>query len=144
MKKILLVAIIFSFCSSCTSLTSINDFDKRRSEPNTKTAVYDQKWDAVYDAILYVMTRSEDRGIKLIYSLYQRDFLKDQKLIVLNYTRLSKGKAMVIFFTPLNEAKTKVEFVEDAHFGKITDNIIKESKYYLQQGAEKYKNMERD
>jgi len=142
MKRILLIAIIFTLCTSCLSLTSINDFDKRRSAADTKRAVYNQKWDIVYDAVLYVMARSENRGINSIYSLYQRDLLKDQRLIVL--TNASYGKAMVIFFTPLNESQTRVEFVESAWFGKIIDNVIKESKYYLEYGPDKYKSMPQD
>ena len=139
-KKYLLILLI-SLCFSCAT---VRDIEIKRDAGKSIVVIYDYNWETVYNAMRYVYRHTEN---KLIATYYPdaMDFTKTEKTIWINDYYVYGCILFGIFFTSINESKTKVEFVkanliENVEiYQQMIDQIIDESKYYLENDPDAYK-----
>lgn len=138
-KKYLIIILVL-LCFSCAS---VRDIENRRKAGKSIIIYYEYDWETVYDAICYISRHSEN---ELVLTLNTMDFAKEEKTIWYDDPLFHKYyKFLGIFFTPINKQKTKVEFVKAylieniEVYHKMINQIIKESKYYLENGSTAYK-----
>ena len=119
-----------SFCAQITILENLKNRGKKSS------VVYEQKWGLVYDAVKLVWRSSSNNNILNMYEKFFVDYQADEKAI---YAFRGSSKAVGVFFEPLSDNKTNVDFV---FYGDglqlIIDNSIDEITYLLKHGSQAY------
>jgi hypothetical protein len=109
-----------------------------RSKGDSIATTYNHDWGNVYDVMKIVLKNDEDLSIYLEKMNCTLEYAKDDKRIWVKMNGLGMGAG--IYFLPLSDSKTKVEFVR-SRFNKIfvsdkeIEQIIKKSMDILNQNA---------
>lgn len=105
-KKVYFLLVIINFCLSCTTL---NDLDMYRSKGDSIVTTYDYDWNNVYDAITIVLNNDESLSLYFNEIGCTLEYTKSEKRIWVKTESLGIGAG--IYFIPLSNSKTKVEYV---------------------------------
>jgi hypothetical protein len=105
-KKVYFLFVIINFCLSCTTL---NDLDMYRSKGDSIVTTYDYDWNNVYDAITIVLNNDESLSLYFNEIGCTLEYTKSEKRIWVKTESLGIGAG--IYFIPLSNSKTKVEYV---------------------------------
>ncbi|MBU1744964.1 MAG: hypothetical protein KJ649_08740 [Proteobacteria bacterium] len=134
-KKVFFLLIITTFCLSCATFY---DIDMYRSKGYSIATTYNHDWENVYDVMKIVLNNDEDLSIYLEKMNCTLEYAKGEKRIWVTIKGLGMGAG--IYFSPLSDSKTKVEFVR-SRFNKIffsdeeIEQIFKKSMDILRQNA---------
>jgi hypothetical protein len=139
MKRLLFLFSVVPILSCAT----VQDIERKRAAGDFIVANYDYNWKKVFNAIEFVFRHSEVFPISERYRAAVIDYAEDEKAIWVKYT-YEGSMDMGIFFVPLGESETKVEFVKGAFTGAAWRTtairyLIDESKFYLENGEEEYR-----
>ena len=119
-----------SFCFQITILENLKNSGKKSS------VIYEQKWGIVYDAVKLVWRQSENNTISYMYEMFFVDYAADEKSI---FAFRGSNKAIGVFFEPLSDNRTNVDFVFYGDALQLTiDNSIEEVTYFLKHGYQAY------
>jgi len=135
MRKKVFILLITASCLSCATL---QDIEMYRSKGDSIATTYNYDWGNVYDVMKIVLNNDEDLSIYLEKMNCTLEYAKDDKRIWVKMNGLGMGAG--IYFFPLSDSKTKVEFVR-SRFNKIfvsdkeIEQIIKKSMDILNQNA---------
>jgi hypothetical protein len=135
MKKIFFFLIISTFCLSCATF---HDIEMYRSKGDSIATMYNHDWENVYDAMKIVLNNDEDFSMYFEKMNCTLEYAKGEKRIWVKMSGLGMGAG--IYFLPLSDSKTKVEFVR-SRFNKIfvsdkeIEQIFKKSMDILKQNA---------
>ena len=132
-NKVFFLFVIINFCLSCTTL---NDLDMYRSKGDSIATMYDYDWENVYDAITIVLNNDESFFLYLEEMSYTLEYAKSEKRIWVKMKSLGIGAG--IYFIPLSNSKTKVEYVTSRFHRNIfsdkkIEQIFEKSKDILNQ-----------
>ena len=105
-KKVFFLFVIINFCLSCTTL---HDLDMYRSKGDSIVTMYDYKLENVYDAMTIVLNNDEDLSLYFKEMSCILEYAKSEKRIWVKTK--SQGIVAGIYFIPLSNSKTKVEYV---------------------------------
>ena len=106
MKKACFLFVIINLCLSCTTL---QDLDIYRSKGDSIITMYDYDWNNVYDAIMIVLNNDEELSLYFKEMDCTLEYAKSEKRIWVKTKAL--GIVAGIYFIPLSNSKTKVEYV---------------------------------
>jgi hypothetical protein len=139
MKKLALLFIIPILLSACTT---IKDLETKRAAGEELTVYFGGDWETVYDAVMYVFRHSENSFILRQYKLSKIDNAKEDKVIYVSVSATGSA-ALGVFFEPLSDKKTKVNFVKASFSGSANNLEIlyataKEVNYLLRHGKQSY------
>ena len=144
-KLILLIFVIFPFVFPAANGfgATIKTLETTKDEGYTTPVVYEQDWETVYAAFKYVWRHSENPDISQQYGLSVVDYATEDKAIYVTYPT-SGSTEIGIFFKPLRNNRTKVDYVYDGSiesvFKKgIIDSIVDEVAYFLGHGQQAYR-----
>jgi len=140
MKKLALllvaVSLFVAFYASNALCSTINKLEAKRNAGNKTSVVYEQKWGIVYDAVKLVWRQSENNTISYMYEMFFVDYAADEKSI---FAFRGNSKAIGVFFEPLSDNRTNVDFVFYGDALQLTiDNSIEELTYFLKHGYQAY------
>ena len=125
-----LVYASIGFCAQSTIIENLKDKSKKSS------VVYEQKWGIVYDAVKFIWRNSANINILNMYEKFVVDYAADEKVI---YAFRGNSKAIGVFFEPLSDNRTNVDFV---FYGDglqlIIDSSVEELTYLLKHGQQAY------
>ena len=132
-KKVFFLFVIINFCLSCTTL---NDLDMYRSKGDSIATMYDYDWNNVYDVITIVLNNDESLSLYFKEMGCTLEYAKSEKRIWVKTKGLDIGAG--IYFIPLSNSKTKVEYVssrfyKDIFIDKKINQIFKKSVDILSQ-----------
>jgi hypothetical protein len=109
-----------------------------RSKGDSIATMYNHDWENVYDAMKIVLNNDEDFSMYFEKMNCTLEYAKGEKRIWVKMSGLGMGAG--IYFLPLSDSKTKVEFVR-SRFNKIfvsdkeIEQIFKKSMDILKQNA---------
>lgn len=119
-KKVFFLFVIINFCLSCTTL---HDLDMYRSKGDSIATIYNYDWNNVYDAIKIVLNNDESLPQYFDEMGYTLEYAKSEKRIWVKTKALGIGAG--VYFIPLSDSKTKVEYVGSRfHKGIFSDKKI--------------------
>ena len=113
-KKVFLLFVIINFCLSCTTL---HDLDMYRSKGDSVATMYDYDWGNVYDAITIALNNDESLSLYFKEMNCTLEYAKSEKRIWVKTESLGIGAG--IYFIPLSNSKTKVEYVASRFYRNI-------------------------
>jgi hypothetical protein len=107
-----------------------------RSRGDSIATTYDYDWNNVYDAIKIVLSNDESVFLYFDEMGYTLEYAKDEKRIWVKTKGLGIGAC--IYFIPISDSKTKVEYVssrfhKDIFTDKKIEQIFNKSLYILNQ-----------
>ena len=146
MKKLALLFIIPILLSACTTIKDLEtnkDLETKRAAGEEELTVFlGGDWETVYDAVMYVFRHSENSFISRLYKLSKIDNAKEDKVIYVSVSATGSA-ALGIFFEPLSDKKTEVNFVKASFSGSaINQGVIyaipEEVSYLLRHGKQSY------
>lgn len=106
MKKVFFLFVIINLCLSCTTF---HDLDMYRSKGDSIAITYDYDCNNVYDAIMIVLNNDEELSLYFKEMDCTLEYAKSEKRIWVKTKSL--GIVAGIYFIPLSNSKTKVEYV---------------------------------
>lgn len=143
MKKLVLLFIIqllFVFSASIAFCSMVSKIEDKRNEGKATIVIYEKDWETLYSAVKFVLRHSEGIDTNALYSI---DPAIEEKAIFF----LSRGAGVGIFFEPINDNRTRVEYIK-AHFqiepSLTVDVLIEELPYLLEHGQEAYRKYTRN
>jgi len=146
MKKLALFVIViflFVFPAENGFSATIKSLETTKDEGYTTPVIYEQDWETVYAAVKYVWRHSENTDISQQYGLSVVDYATEDKAIYVTYP--TRGSTEIgIFFKPLSNNRTRVDYVYDGSiisvFKKgIIDSIVDEVAYFLTHNKQEYR-----
>ena len=122
MKKVFFLFVIINLCLSCTTF---HDLDMYRSKGDSIVIIYDYDCNNVYDAIMIVLNNDEELSLYFKEMDCTLEYAKSEKRIWVKTKSL--GIVAGIYFIPLSNSKTKVEYVGSRfHKNIFSDKKIKQ------------------
>ena len=146
MKKLDLLFIIPILLSACTPIKDLEtpkDLETKRAAGEEELTVFlGGDWETVYDAVMYVFRHSKNSFILRLYKHSIIDNAKEDKVIYVSVSATGSA-ALSIFFEPLSDKKTKVNFVKASFSGSAINQeeiykIPEEVNYLLRHGKQSY------
>jgi hypothetical protein len=134
-KRVFFLFIITTFCLSCATF---HDIDNYRSKGDLIATTYNHDWENVYDVMKVVLNNDVDLSAYFEKINCTLEYAKGEKRIWLKIEGFGMGAG--IYFIPLSDSKTKVEFVR-SRFNKIffsddeIEQIFKKSMDILRQNG---------
>ena len=130
-KIVFFLLIITTFCLSCATM---HDIEKERLKGISVSTTYDYSWEDVYVAIKFAL--NNEGGVSNFFrdANCAFEYVKEEKRIWIKLNGLGMGAG--IYFIPVSDSKTRVEFVRSGFTKLFFRNeeinlIIKISTYLL-------------
>jgi hypothetical protein len=139
LKKLTLFVAVSLFVVSHASISfcvQINILENLKNRGKKSSVVYEQKWGIVYDAVKIVWDQSENINISNMYKMFLVEYAPNEKAI---FAFRGNSKAIGVFFEPLSDNRTNVDFMFYGDSLQSTiDNSIEELTYLLKHGYQAY------
>ena len=139
LKKLTLFVAVSLFVVSHASISfcvQINILENLKNRGKKSSVVYEQKWGIVYDAVKIVWDQSENINISNMYKMFLVEYAPNEKAI---FAFRGNSKAIGVFFEPLSDNRTNVDFIFYGDSLQSTiDNSIEELTYLLKHGYQAY------
>jgi hypothetical protein len=148
MKKTALFLVPFLLSFSCSPVTTLDDIEKKRCSRDYLGILYDHGLEEVFTAIKFVWENSEVFPIALRRARSNTEFVLAERAIRMKL-RGDRSVDIAIYFEPRGSCETYVLFIEgdypvDYWRSEAIQYIVKESKFYLQNGEQAYRKYTRE
>jgi len=124
------------FFVSCGAAPNFRAVEMKREKGEYTEVIYDYNWELVWDSMRFVLKHTEAKWLVYRVSGHNIDYDKNEKMITMTST--FGGYDIVIWFFPIGDSKTKVQYVAWGYpnpYGNwAIEQLVDELNIYLEKG----------